>query len=156
MGVVDRLISGLLGVARWLALPIALCLFLQWPLRDWIQHGSREANDLGQWLFALFVAAGIVAATRASRHIGTDVISAGLSPSMRRWLERLGNLVALLPWALFVLWAAMPQIIDSVMRLERFADTANPAYFMVKVALGLMLTLMAAQAVVDLFRGDPS
>ena len=42
----------------------ALILFLQWPLRDFVQWGSREANDLGQWIFALYVSLAVTFATR--------------------------------------------------------------------------------------------
>ena len=53
----DRALGRLIEAGRWLVLPVALILFLQWPLRDFVQWGSREANDLGQWIFALYVAA---------------------------------------------------------------------------------------------------
>ena len=66
---VDRLIGWLVAGAKWLALPLITLLFLQWPLRDYIQVYSREANDLGQWLFALYVAAAVTAATRAGTHL---------------------------------------------------------------------------------------
>ena len=61
----DRLVESVLAAAKWLALPIVTLLFLQWPLRDLARAYSREANDLGQWLFAIYVAASITAATRA-------------------------------------------------------------------------------------------
>ncbi len=32
--------------ASLLVLPVSLLLFLQWPLRDLVHAGSREANDL--------------------------------------------------------------------------------------------------------------
>jgi len=38
-----------------LALPLALLLFLQWPLRDLVHKFSREANDLGQVAFARLI-----------------------------------------------------------------------------------------------------
>ena len=41
---------------------------------------------------------------------------------------------------------------DSVLRLERFADTANPGYFAIKLAMLLMAVLMLVQAIVDLLR----
>ena len=52
----DRLIAGVVSLGGLLALPVVLLLFLQWPLRDLVRAYSREANDLGQWLFALYVA----------------------------------------------------------------------------------------------------
>lgn len=150
---IDGVIVRLLRAARWLCLPVALLLFLQWPLREWVQAGSREANDLGQWLFALFVAVSIVAATRVGEHIATDVVSAQFSVETRRRLGRIGICLGLLPWAVFVLWAVAPQISQSLRQAERFPDTANPGYFMVKVALGLLLVLLIVQGLADFWRG---
>jgi len=64
----DRLIAGVIAAAQWLALPLILLLFLQWPLRDLVQCCSRQANDLGQIIFALLVAVSVTAAT-APAHI---------------------------------------------------------------------------------------
>ena len=52
----DRLIGHTVAAAQWLALPLVLLLFLQWPLRDVVHAYSRQANDLGQIVFALYVA----------------------------------------------------------------------------------------------------
>jgi hypothetical protein len=59
------------------------------------QAYSREANDLGQWLFALYVAASVVlAATRAGRDLGTDAIARHYRPATRRLFADGGNLLA--------------------------------------------------------------
>jgi hypothetical protein len=44
---VDRAVAAVVSLGRWLALPVVVLLFLQWPLRDAVQAWSREANDLG-------------------------------------------------------------------------------------------------------------
>jgi hypothetical protein len=66
---IDHVVRNILAVARWLVLPVALILFLQWPLRDFVRWGSREANDLGQWIFALYVSAAVTFATREGAHL---------------------------------------------------------------------------------------
>lgn len=150
----NRWLSSTTAAARWLALPIAALLFLQWPLRDLVQNGSREANDAGQWMFAWFVAASVVAATRAGKHLGTDAVSTRYPPKVRRVIACLGVVCGVLPWAAFLLYASMPQILHSVLLVERFADTRNPGYFMIKLALGLLCVLVFAQAVLDLIQRD--
>ena len=65
----DRLIAAIMSAARRLILPVVLLLFLQWPLRDLVKGYSREANDLGQLLFALYVAVAFTAAMRAHTHL---------------------------------------------------------------------------------------
>jgi TRAP-type mannitol/chloroaromatic compound transport system permease small subunit len=147
----DRLVAAILSLGRFLALPIVVLLFLQWPLRDLVRAYSREANDLGQWLFALYVAIAITAATRAHTHLATDVIARGYSERTRDILARAGALIGMLPWALFVLIAGKNIVISSVLGLEAFPDTANPGYFVVKIALWLLAGLMFVQALIDVF-----
>jgi TRAP-type mannitol/chloroaromatic compound transport system permease small subunit len=147
----DRLVAGILSLGRFLALPIVVLLFLQWPLRDLVRAYSREANDLGQWLFALYVAIAITAATRAHTHLATDVIARGYSERARDMLARAGALIGMLPWALFVLIAGKNIVISSVLGREAFPDTANPGYFIVKIALWLLAGLMFIQALLEVF-----
>ena len=75
LGALDRLIGYVVAAAKWLALPLVVLLFLQWPLRDGIQMFSREANDLGQVVFAFFVAVSVTAATRAHTHLAADLLA---------------------------------------------------------------------------------
>src|SRR5262245_56587490 len=87
-----------LSALKWLAIPISLLLFLKWPLRDYFQVYSREANDLGQWLFALYVAGALTAATRAGTHLAVDTLAKRYPLWLRRRLARVCDLVALGPW----------------------------------------------------------
>jgi TRAP-type mannitol/chloroaromatic compound transport system permease small subunit len=131
---------------------LVLLLFLQWPLRDLFRVFSREANDLGQVAFALFVAASVTAATRASSHLAADLLARRYSARTRRRLNKLGSAVGLLPWALFVLIAGRTTVAFSFRDLEAFQDSGNPGYFLVKLALWLMAVLMIGQSLVDIFR----
>lgn len=137
---------------KWLAIPISLLLFLQWPLREYVQAYSREANDLGQWLFALYVAASVVAATRAGTHLATDAVARHYRPATRRLLVHAGNLLALAPWALCILVTASPPILRSLGQLEHFPETGNPGYFVVKLALWVLAVGVLVTIIVDLIK----
>ena len=152
LGALDRLIGHVVAAARWLALPLIVLLFLQWPLRDLFRGYSREANDLGQVVFALFVAVSVTAATRAGTHLAVDLLAQRYSTRTRRRLNQMGSAVGLLPWALFVLVAGKITIVSSVHDLELFQDSGNPGYFLVKVALWVMAALILGQSLVDIFR----
>jgi TRAP-type mannitol/chloroaromatic compound transport system permease small subunit len=152
----DRLIGALVAAAKWLALPLVVLLFLQWPLRDLLRHFSREANDLGQIAFALFVAVSVTAATRAGTHLAVDLVAKRYSARTRAWLVRAGNAFGLLPWALFVLFAGRSAVITSLRDLESFQDSGNPGYFMIKVALWVMGAAVVGQALIDIFRPLPA
>jgi TRAP-type C4-dicarboxylate transport system permease small subunit len=148
----DRALSRVPGSLKWLAIPISLLLFLQWPLREYVHAYSREANDLGQWLFALYVAASVMAATRAGTHLATDAVARRYRPATRRLLAHAGNLLALVPWALCILVTATPANLRSLGQLERFPETGNPGYFVVKLALWMLALGVLATIFVDLIK----
>jgi len=152
IGGLDRLVAAILGFGQWLLLPVVALLFLQWPLRDVVQHFSREANDLGQWLFALYVAMAFTAATRAHTHLAADALARHYPARAREWLWRLGVLLGLMPWALFVAIAGAKLVIPSVLAREAFADTYNPGYFIIKFSLWVIAGLILLQGIVDLAR----
>jgi TRAP-type mannitol/chloroaromatic compound transport system permease small subunit len=127
-------------------------LFLQWPLRSMLGLYSREANDLGQWLFALYVAASITAATRAKTHLAADTISRNYSDAMRQWLARAGALFGLIPWSIIVLVTSWSIVRNSTLLLERFPDTGNPGYFIIKLALLILALLILIEGTIGLFR----
>jgi TRAP-type mannitol/chloroaromatic compound transport system permease small subunit len=150
--VLDRCVEWILAAAKWLALPIVAALFLQWPLRDIIGAYSRETNDLAQWMFALYVAAAITAATRSRTHLAADTLARHYSLRWRKRIDRLGILLALLPWAIFVLVTSRNIVLTSVLQLEQFPDTYNPGYYLIKVALWLLALLVLIQGLIDLAR----
>jgi TRAP-type mannitol/chloroaromatic compound transport system permease small subunit len=152
IGGLDPLVAVILSGGRWLLLPVVALLFLQWPLRDILRAYSRDANDLGQWLFALYVAMAFTAATRAHTHLAADALARHYSERTRLWLARLIALLGLLPWSLYVIIGGANLVISSVRSLEAFADTYNPGYFIIKLALWMLAGLVLLQASIDIAR----
>lgn len=150
----DRIVARLVAAAGWLSLPLIVLLFLQWPLRDIVHGYAREANDLGQIFFALYVAVSVTAATRAGTHLAADTLAQRYSATTRRRLKRIGALLGLLPWALFILFASRSPVISSLQSLESFPDTYNPGYFLIKAALWLLALIVIAQVVIDILHPD--
>jgi TRAP-type C4-dicarboxylate transport system permease small subunit len=148
----DRGLAGLLFAARWLALPLALLLFLQWPLRELFHGGSRQANDLAQCLFALYVALAVTDATRRGSHLAPRPLAPLWARRWQRPLRAVGILLALLPWSTFVLWSSAPPVWQSLVHLEAFPDSFNPGYFVIKLALWLLAGAVCVQALLDLLR----
>jgi TRAP-type C4-dicarboxylate transport system permease small subunit len=136
----------ILFIASLLILPLAALLFAQWPLREVIQAGSRLANDMAQIIFALYAAVAVTAASRAGTHLAAG--RPALNDSRPRW-RAVALLVCVGPWALFMLWAAFPTVRDATLGLERFSETLSPGYFVIKLALALMLALVLADVVIQ-------
>src|ERR1043165_4602821 len=152
IGGLDPLVAVILSGGRWLLLPVVALLFLQWPLRDILRAYSRDANDLGQWLFALYVAMAFTAAPRAHPHLAADALARHYSERTRLWLARLIALLGLLPWSLYVIIGGANLVISSVRSLEAFADAYNPGYFIIKLALWVLAGLILLQAIIDIVR----
>ena len=127
--------------AALLALPLALLLAGQWPLRELVQAYSRQANDLGQILFALYVAVAVTAASLLGTHL------AALHEGQQRGRWRAWALLACVgPWCLFMLWSFTGPALDAARQLERFSETLNPGFFVIKLALLLLVVLVLAEA----------
>jgi TRAP-type mannitol/chloroaromatic compound transport system permease small subunit len=152
----DRAIGKVISIAKWLVLPIALLLLVQWPLREIVQSYSREANDVGQLLFALYVAIALTCASRRDAHLATDVFAHRHSSRVRSALVRGGLVLALLPWTLYVLVTSASTVWRSVVALETFPDTYNPGYFMVKLAVSVLAGLLLLQVLVRIFPSAPT
>ena len=144
-------VNRMLRAASTLVLPLAWLLFAQWPLREWVQAGSAQANDLGQILFALYVAVAITAASRAGTHLAA--LGPARNPAARAPAWRSALLLACVgPWALFLLWVSAPSIASSLGGLEKFGETLTPGYFVIKLALALLLLLVLLDAVAACLR----
>jgi hypothetical protein len=133
----------LMFVASCLVLPLTGLLFLQWPLRDWFQAYSREANDLGQIVFSLYVAVAIYAASASGKHLAAHRQPGLITrPQRAKAWKTWAAVLCLGPWSVFMVWASAGSIVDAVAKLERFAETFNPGYFVIKLALGLLFLLV--------------
>ena len=132
--------------AACLVLPLAALLFAQWPLREWVQAGSAQANDLAQVLFALAMAFGVTHASRAGTHL-----VAGHHRRSPRWLA-LGTAACVVPWSLFMLWTATGPVWQAARSLEKFPETLDPGYFLIRVALWLLVLLVLLHALASVWR----
>ncbi|MBW8892370.1 MAG: TRAP transporter small permease subunit [Burkholderiales bacterium] len=148
----DRASGRLIAAARWLALPLAMLLFLQWPLRDLVHAYSRQANDLAQCLFALYVSMSVTDATRRGSHLAPRPLASRWAQRWHKALHAAGLLLALLPWSAFVLVSSGAQVWQSLLQREAFPESFNPGYFVVKLSLWLLAGAVFVQALIDLAR----
>ena len=146
----QRALDRLTAAVAWGVLPLGALLCAQWPLRDLVAAGSRQANDLAQWTFALYVAIAIRHATHRRAHIAADAWAAGYAPGTRAALRRWGQAACLLPWTLFVLVDGAAPVWRSIVGLEAFPETLNPLYFVVKASAWLLALLLALEALLAL------
>jgi len=155
LALLDRGLGLFINAGMVLVLPVSFLLFLQWPLRDLVQAYSREANDLAQCLFALYVSLAMTHATRQRVHLATDALARRLPAQARRLIARIAPLAVLVPWSLFIVAASWTSVWESIRQLEGFPETYNPGYFLIKASMLLLALLVLLQALVDAFRKLP-
>jgi TRAP-type C4-dicarboxylate transport system permease small subunit len=133
----------LIAVASTLVIPLTILLFVQWPLRDFLQSYSRQANDTAQIIFSIYAAVSITSATRSGCHLAMSNHVTRNARSWRTW----ALILCLLPWALFLLWTSVPQALQSVVQLESFSEGLTPGYFVLRIALVLLVVMVLIEAV---------
>lgn len=153
--VLDRLLDIVTRAGLVLVVPLSLLLFLQWPLRDAMGQYSREANDFAQILFALYVTLAISYATRHRSHLAADSVARRFSSATRARLQRMASALVLIPWSCYLLYASASSITQSVLMFERFPETFNPGYWVIKLAFGLLAALVLLQAVINALTDPP-
>ena len=147
----DRGLSRVTSAAAVLVVPLALLLCAQWPLREGLHAYSREANDLAQLLFGIYVSVGITLATRVHFHLTPDVLARRYPAWVRRWVGSGVSLFIVVPWTIFMLYASAPLVWQSIRQLEGFPETFNPGYFILKMCIWLLALLVLLQALLDVF-----
>lgn len=134
--------------AQPLALGVTLLLFAQWPLREaGAGGGAYLANDLAQVMFALYVSVAVSFASLRNAHVATHPQAMGAS----RW-RRIGAALLPLPWCLWLVLAAAAPGWRALLALERFPESFNPGYFLIRAAPLLLGGLLAGQSLLALRR----
>ena len=100
---VDRAVGGLMAAGRWLVLPLALSLFLQWPLRDFVSLFARRQRSRPVDLCALRRLA-VTLATRDAPISQSTPWRTAIRRALARRDRPLGQLLCVAPWAFFMVW----------------------------------------------------
>lgn len=144
--IADTIVDTTGRTAAWLVLFVILALFGQWPLRELVGGGHILANDFGQLAHAAVFSIGVAYALRWDGHVRLDLIYQRLSARGRAWVDLVGTLVIVMPWAGMVLWFSWKTMLRSVAGFEQFPETWSPGYWMFKVLLVVFAMLLLLQA----------
>jgi TRAP-type mannitol/chloroaromatic compound transport system permease small subunit len=144
--IADTIIDAIGRTVAWLVLFVILALFAQWPLRELVGGGHILANDFGQIAHAAVFSIGIAYALRWDGHVRLDLFYQRMSTRGRAWVDLVGTLCIVMPWAGIVLWFGWQTTLRSVAVFEKFPDTWSPGYWLFKVLLIVFAVLLLLQA----------
>jgi len=140
------------GVA-WLALVIVLLQFALVVARYLFGIGSIWVTESVVYGHAALFLLASAWTLRSGGHVRVDILYAGASPRTRAWVDLLGTLLLLMPFALALLWLSVPFAARSWTILERSPEASGlPLVFVLKSLVPAFALMLALQGVAQAIR----
>lgn len=145
---IDRLTAAVGHAASWCALFIVVAGFAVVLLRYVFGLGSLWLQDSILYAHAALFLLAAAWTLRQDAHVRVDVFYAGASPRAKAWVDLLGALFLLLPFAAAIVWFALPYVTRSWAILERSRESSGlPLVFLFKTLIPLFALLLALQGI---------
>ena len=131
----------------WLSLAMALLIAGIVCLRTFFNIGSIAAQELVTYAHASLFMLAMAYALKENAHIRVDIIYRRCSQLHKAWIDTLGTLLFLLPFALFLMIISWKGVLTSWSIMEGSSNTGGiPAVFLLKTLLPIMGLLLLVQA----------
>ncbi|MAE95330.1 MAG: C4-dicarboxylate ABC transporter permease [Deltaproteobacteria bacterium] len=144
---VDALSTRVGGAAAWLYPVLVAVLVVNVGLRYGLGRGFIELEELQWHLYAAAFLLGFAYTYATDEHVRVDLLHARLSPRTRAWIELLGCVLLLLPFASIVSIWAFDFFLSSWQLGERSPMPSGlPARWIIKLVLFLAMVLLSLQA----------
>ena len=153
---VDGLNDRIGAVIRWLALLMVLVgafnALARWLTRySGLSLSSNAYLDMQWYMFSLIFLLGAAYGLNHDVHVRVDVLYARLSARSRAWVDLVGSVLFLLPFALVMLWVSWPAVANSWSIREVSPDPGGlpryPIKAVILVSFGLLLLQGLSQVV---------
>ncbi len=145
-----------LGVGRtlaWLTLLMVLLVALVVLMRTFFGVGSIALQESVTYLHATVLMLCLGYNLQQGGHVRVDVFYGRLPAVRKAWVNALGSVVFLLPFALFLVFASINFVTKSWAIGETSADPGGlPVVYLLKTLIPLSGILLALQAVSEIFR----
>lgn len=147
---VDRLNERIGTFVNWLTTVLVLVVCFDVFMRYMLNKSFVAVQELEWHLFALIFLVGAAYTLKHDRHVRVDVLYVRLSERTRRWIDFLGSLVFLLPFAALVIWACQNFVINSFRIGETSPDPGGlPARYIIKASIPLSFVLILLQGLAE-------
>ena len=136
--------------ASWMYPLLMLIIVFNVVMRYAFSIGSIELEELQWHLYAAAFLLGFGYTYAEDAHVRVDVVYDGLSERKKAWIDLLGVIFLLLPFAGFLLYYSVPYFLDSWAFRERSeVPSGLPARYVIKfiLAAGLLMLFMQGLAV---------
>lgn len=151
---VDRLNELIANVLGWLAFAMVLATCTLVILRYLFNAGNLVfLQELIIYLHATTFMLGAAWVLKRDGHVRVDVFYRSASRRCKAWVNSLGTLIFLLPFAFFLLFSSRSFVERSWQLLESSPEPGGiPAVFLLKTLIPLAAVLLILQGTVELVR----
>src|ERR1041384_3017218 len=150
---IDRVNTALGRTASWCALGIVLIGFAVVLLRYVLGMGSIWLQESILYFHAALFLLAAAWTLREGGHVRVDVFYADASPRTKAWIDLLGTLLLLLPFAFSIIWFSLPYVERSWAILERSREASGlPLVFLLKTLIPVFAVLLALQGMAQAVR----
>lgn len=145
-GLVRRLAVGLVAVTgknvAWLLLLLVLITFSVVVLRYGMNLGWIWLQELIVYLHSAVFLLAIAWAFQADEHVRVDIFYRDKSPRHKAWVNLLGTLFFVVPFAVFLFWMGWDYVVSSWSVLEGSREAGGLNFVYVLKSLMLLLPLL--------------
>lgn len=152
-GRIDRLTGTVGRAVAWLALVVVVLQFVLVVARYALDLGSIWLTETVIYAHATLIMLAAAWTLAAGGHVRVDVFYAEASARTKAKIDLAGALLLLLPFALVLIWLAVPYAARSWAILERSQESSGlPLVFLLKTLIPVFAALMALQGVAQAIR----
>jgi TRAP-type mannitol/chloroaromatic compound transport system permease small subunit len=150
---IDRLNTAVGRAASWCALAIVLIGFAVVLMRYVLGLGSIWLQETIVYAHAALFLLAAAWTLRDGGHVRVDVFYASAPPRAKAWVDLLGALLLLLPFAAAIMFFSYPYVTRSWAIFERSRETSGlPLVFLLKTLIPLFALLLALQGIAQALR----
>lgn len=145
---IDRINEKIGYGVSWLTTLMVLIVCYDVFTRYVLKASSVAVQELEWHLFAIIFLIGAAYTLKEDKHVRVDVLYSRLSPSGKAWVNFLGSLIFLIPFAMLTIWASLNFVKSSFMMGETSPNPGGlPARYMLKACIPIGFFLILLQAI---------
>jgi TRAP-type mannitol/chloroaromatic compound transport system permease small subunit len=150
---IDRFNRAVGQAAMWCALAMVLVQFAVVLMRYLLGVGSIWLQESIVYAHAALFMLAAAWTLQAGGHVRVDIFYAGAQPRTKAWIDLIGALVFLFPFAVVLAWLSWPYVARSWAILERSREASGlPLVFLLKTLIPLLAVLLGLQGVAQAIR----
>jgi TRAP-type mannitol/chloroaromatic compound transport system permease small subunit len=149
---IDQLNERIGRIVKWGVLVATLVATGNALSRHFLGEGSNAWLEAQWYLFGALILLGAGYTLKHNGHVRIDIIHQRLSPKTQAWIDLLGGLLFLLPFAGLMAWLSWPLFAESWRIHEVSPDAGGLVRWPVKLLLPLGFALLFLQGISEVIK----